>query len=174
MKNFKKLALAGIVGISLAGGAVVAGESDPAGSGNAAGGEHVLPPTPPAPPADAVVAKPGGLEIIKDIPERSKLADEIKRMLEDFRNDREARTAELKKLRESILGATKDQKEQVRNKVREILQAQKLDAEHIKEVVREQVRERMEQLGKDLPSRKEILDAAKEKFKEQKPRSRGE
>ena len=105
---------------------------------------------------------------------RPGMPEEVKKLLAEYRADREARVAQMKELRKQLGGATKEEKEKLRDQVRQLMREQKQDQLALREQIREQVRERIEELGKDLPSRKDVIEAAKERAKEQKPRSRGE
>ena len=103
-------------------------------------------------------------------PERPSLPPEIQDLIQKFRDEQKAALEQWRNREREMREATKEQREQLRDQLRQLLDEQKGKREQL----REQIRERLEQLAKDLPNRKEIIEAAKEQLRAMKKHGRGE
>lgn len=139
MKTFKSLVVAALATVALM--ATPAFAADPGKGQN---------PDPQKPTHPEKPAKPA-------------LPDDIKKLIEQFHAEQQAKVQEFKKLAHQMSEATAAEREQLREQMRQLLADQKQEREKL----REQIRERLQELAKNLPSRKDLIDAAKEKAKGQ-------
>jgi hypothetical protein len=95
---------------------------------------------------------------------------EVREMVKEFRDQQKARLEEYRRLAAQARDATAEKRQQLRQQLRQMLEEQKAERDQL----REQVRERLQELTTSLPSRKEVIEAAKEQAREKQDRGRGE
>ena len=95
---------------------------------------------------------------------------EVQRMVKEFREQQKTRLEEYRRLAAQTREAGAEKRQQLREQLRRMLEEQKAERERL----REQIRDRVQELATSLPSRKEVIEAAKEKAREKQDRGRGE
>ena len=95
---------------------------------------------------------------------------EVQRMVKEFREQQKTRLDEYRRVAAQARDAGAEKRQQLREQLRQMLEEQKAERERL----REQIRERVQELTTSLPSRKEVIEAAKEKAREKQDRGRGE
>jgi len=95
---------------------------------------------------------------------------DVHRMVQDFREQQKVRLDEYRRLAAQARDAGAEKREQLRAQLRQMLEEQKQERDRL----REQIRERLHELTATLPSRQEVIEAAKEKARGRQDRGRGE
>ena len=166
--------VAGLLALSVA-AAQGQGNSSPSKAGNPATATEGQGNPPPSAQGNASTGQAGK-------PERPEKRDtavqpagngssaEVRQMLKDFREQQKARLDEYRRVAAQARDAGAEKREQLREQLRRMLEEQKEE----RALLREQIRERVQDLTKALPSRKDVIAAAKEKAREKQDRARGE
>ena len=95
--------------------------------------------------------------------DRLRASEQIREKLQDFEEQREAYLQAQQQLMRRLRGAT----EADREKLREMIQANRREWLDLAEQTRQQARDRVQQLREQLPSVREVMEAAREQAREQ-------
>lgn len=137
------------------------GKSDPGKTGK---------PENPGKPAALKNPEEGGPPGDNVVPDGNGMSLDVRRLVQEFREQQQQRLDEYRRLTAQARNAGAERRQQLREQLRQMLDEQQADRQRL----REQIRERMQELTATLPSRKEVIDAAKEKARERQGRGRGE
>jgi hypothetical protein len=107
---------------------------------------------------------PGGPGVLErpELPVGQGIALTIRERLQEFHQKREEYLRQQRELTRRLRGASEDDLEEIRARIREQRQAWLEEANRI----REQARERVQQLREELPRHQEMIDAARERARE--------
>lgn len=190
MKNLRWILMAVLVPALLAwvhpvfgagGGGGQGGQGAAEASGSGGAGDSAGSPAKPDPGKNGKPENPGKPAALKNpeagglpgdnvVPDGNGMSLDVRRLVQEFREQQKQRLEEYRRLTAQARNAGAERRQQLREQLRQMLEEQQADRQRL----REQIRERMQELTATLPSRKEVIDAAKEKARERQGRGRGE